>query len=57
MGGKKRPKDPRVSAEETSCPGLDLRVCALGGHRADVTQSEEAMLATRPWAETKPQVS
>lgn len=56
-GGKKRPKDPKVCLGQTSYSDLDLCVCPQGSHKADVAQSDAAMLATCPREETKPQVS
>lgn len=58
MRGKKRQKDPKVCVEHTSYSDLDLHGCAPpSSHRADVTQSDAAVLTTCPRADTKLQVS
>lgn len=43
--------------DQRSEPDLGLLVCVLCSHQADVGQRDNAMLATCPGAETKPQVS
>lgn len=45
-------KTMRFPVEHMGYSHLELQVCAPGRHEADVTQSDMALLATRPKKET-----